>query len=104
MKINIEPHETIIVGEWRMENGCPVADDSAKRVEALIDGPLVKIAESEDGWATLFLDPIDGRYWELTYPESNLHGGGAPCLKSIPIDVVATRFKIVRTSETPSDG
>jgi hypothetical protein len=30
---------------------------------------------------TLYRAPDDGRYWEWTYPQSEMHGGGPPQLK-----------------------
>ena len=29
-----------------------------------------KIGTSEDGWGIVYIDSLDGRYWELTYPDS----------------------------------
>ena len=46
----------------------------------LIEYDLEKLASSHDGWDALYIDPSDGRLWELTYPDSHLHGGGPPAL------------------------
>ena len=99
MNFLIAPLETTIVGNWKIENGRLVADDAAKKIETLIQSWLVKISESTDGWSVLYLDQTDGRYWELTYPESRLHGGGAPSLTCISIKEATKRFKQARRSE-----
>lgn len=58
------------------------SDDEATtaRIESLISSYLERIAEANGGWTVLFRDPSDHRFWELTYPESELHGGGRPKL------------------------
>jgi hypothetical protein len=39
-----------------------------------------------NGWNALYRDPNDCRYWELTYPEGELHGGGPPQLRCLTAD------------------
>lgn len=94
MDNRILPTETEIVGSWVIEQGRPKADDAARRIDELVNGYLEDVAASEDGWSRLFRDSNDGRYWELTYPDSALHGGGAPRLTNISPEEAATRYKI----------
>lgn len=81
--MKLRPNETELHGSWRFIDSSMQADDIAKRIEVLISTYLTLIAEDESGWNKLFLDPEDKRYWELTYPESEMHGGGAPLLRNL---------------------
>ncbi|WP_262495014.1 Imm27 family immunity protein [Algoriphagus boritolerans] len=58
-------------------------DEICKRIEKLKSDYLIKVAVDETGWETLYQDPNDNRYWLLTYPNSEYHGGGPPTLKVI---------------------
>jgi len=58
----------------------PNGDAMAHRIARLVDQHLRELARSPDGWSALYQDPRDNRLWELTYPQSELHGGGAPRL------------------------
>jgi hypothetical protein len=53
---------------------------TCERIDRLIRGYLQTIASSEAGWSVLYKDPGDGRFWELTYPHSEMHGGRSPLL------------------------
>ncbi|PSQ68200.1 MAG: hypothetical protein BRD29_04400 [Bacteroidetes bacterium QH_2_67_10] len=44
---------------------------------------LPRVGIADGGWSSLHFDPDDGRLWELTFPESHLHGGGPPVLHVI---------------------
>lgn len=83
MNFKISPAEEKLIGGWVCKNGNTLADEVSQRIEGLIRSHLKKVALSPDGWPELYLDGNDGRYWELSYPESSLHGGGAPCLEVI---------------------
>jgi len=54
---------------------------------------LVEIGRSDSDWSVLYLDKTDGHYWELTYPKSNPHGGGAPILESRTLGEVTGKYK-----------
>ena len=94
MRRRIFPEETAIVGTWLVESGRPTADQTSRRIDELIGNYLMEVASSDGGWSCLYRDPNDGRYWELTYPDSCLHGGGAPQLRTIAQDEAATRYRI----------
>jgi len=78
--MKIEPSESVLVGKWIIQDGRPVADDVCKRILSLIQSHLEEIRRDESGWKKLYRDPTDGRYWELSYPQGELHGGGPPQL------------------------
>ena len=49
------------------------------------------VAGTSDGWRILYVDPNDGRYWELTFPRRELQGGGPQRLRLLSKeDAVAT--------------
>lgn len=80
MNKELTSNEIILSGSWFSQNGQIRADDVSRRIEYLTQNTLKKITMSDDGWDILYLDPMDGRYWELVYTESSSHGGGAPTL------------------------
>ena len=81
--MNLRPDESVLIGNTNFENGKVYKDLIYQRIEYLISNCLIKIGSKESGWITVYKDPHDGRLWELSYPNSELHGGGAPVLKSI---------------------
>ena len=62
------------------------------RIEALITTHLRAVVTTSDGWDRLYLDPDDGRLWELTYPHGEMHGGGPPELREIDVTAARDRY------------
>lgn len=79
----IGPDEMLITGRWSISNGHMVGDPDCHRIEQLTQSHLVKVQHDWSGWETLYRDPSDGRFWELTYPQSEMHGGGPPQLRCV---------------------
>jgi hypothetical protein len=77
------PDETMLRGRWLPTKSGIRPDATTRRIKRLIDNPLVKVAADESGWSTLYRDANDGRLWELTYPDSDMQGGGPPQLRCI---------------------
>ncbi len=94
MSNKILPGETEIIGGWFFDGERSQADQLASRINDLVKYYLVELAASDDGWAMLYLDHSDGRYWELTYPDSPSHGGGAPTLTVISAKEARVRYKL----------
>jgi hypothetical protein len=86
------PHETDLVGKWRLVNNAIEIDSTCRRVERLVKDQLTKVGSDPSGWDTLFRDPSDGRYWDLTYPQSDSEGGGPPRLKWIAKDDAMQKY------------
>jgi immunity protein 27 of polymorphic toxin system len=76
----IGPDEDQIIGGWVMINGGMVDNDTSRRITSLVQTELQHIATSPNGWERLYLDPHDGRFWELTYPRSEMQGSGPRAL------------------------
>jgi hypothetical protein len=79
----IDSNETRITAKWIVVDGRVRSDESEKRIHALIATYLQEIGKDGSGWEKLYRDPADGRYWELTFPQSELQAGGPPELRCI---------------------
>ncbi|WP_032925962.1 Imm27 family immunity protein [Leptospira santarosai] len=86
--------ETKIVGSWIINDSKTENDAKAQRVIYLIAHYLIKIKTDSSGWSTLYQDPEDGRYWESTYPQSNIHGGGPLSLFALTDEQANKKFKL----------
>ena len=80
----LKPDETDLIGRWVLEENRVLGDPMTERIERLVSDYLEEIADVYYGWEILYRDPQDGRYWELTYPQSAMHGGGPPRLTCLP--------------------
>lgn len=72
--------EEKLIGKWIYENGSIHKDKVSDQIEWLINNQLKRIGTDKSGWDVLYIDPADNRLWELTYPESEMQGGGPPTL------------------------
>lgn len=88
--MRLKPEETDLLGKWEVISGNVVADATCERIELLTEQYLDKVAGG--GWDTLYRDPNDGRYWELTYPESSWQGGGPPRLTYLSHEQVRAKY------------
>ena len=80
--------EVQLIGSWYQAHGKVIEDEVSSRISFLTQEYLVRIGADSSGWTTLFQDSQDGRYWELTFPHSDWHGGGPPTLTYVSeIDV-----------------
>jgi hypothetical protein len=78
--------EHLLIGAWVAGADGVSADETCIRIENLVRNQLEHVADHphNGAWETLFRDPRDGRFWERTYPQGNVHGGGPPALRVIP--------------------
>ena len=90
----LKSDETDLVGAWVKDEGRIVGDAVEMRIDWLISCALQKIAVNRvsGGWETLYRDPRDERYWELTYPQGEMHGGGPKQLKNLPTATVLAKY------------
>ncbi len=88
----LTPADTDLVGSWMKMGGGLVGDPVEKRIAWLIGNYLRKVASRTDGWGALYRDPNDGRYWELTYPRGEMHGGGPMRLTAISAENAREKF------------
>ncbi len=89
---SISPSEMLLTGRWIAQGGRVIADDVCARILALTQTHLKKIGADDSGWSTLYRDPNDGRYWELNYPQGELHGGGPPELRCLTAEEARHKY------------
>lgn len=80
-----------LVGAWVEANGQVVADDTCLKIEEMV-ATFVSAGRSSDGWSTLFRDPVTGAFWERSYLQGHLHGGGPPCLVRLTNEQAKVRY------------
>ena len=92
----LENNEKLLEGKIIFQNGDFEFDETGKRIEFLINHNLIKIKSDFSGWFILYQDKEDLRYWELSYPNSHLEGGGNSVLKNVNINSkeIIDRYKI----------
>ncbi len=87
------PDEVNIFGARLDKHGNVSRDPEAgRRMSYLLNSYLVKVATDETGWRTLYRDPEDGRFWEMTFPYSHFQGGGPHLLTAVDLDLVRERY------------
>lgn len=92
--MKLQPDEIVLTGSWVVQNGQVLGDAICERIKWLISHHLQKIAISPQwgAWEILYQDPDDGRYWERTYPQSGLHGGGPPQLRFLTVKEAKQKY------------
>jgi hypothetical protein len=90
--MQIGPEETELVGRWESTDGSLRADAVTDRINELVCAYLTSISASENGWERLYRDPADLRLWELTYPQSEMHGGGPPMLSLVSLEEARKKY------------
>lgn len=86
-----------IVGKWLKVSGKVRGDQACRIIAHLVENHLILVGEREGAWTKLYLDPMTGRYWEHTYPQSYMHGAGPPALTSISKERVQELYGRVPT-------
>lgn len=88
--MQLQPDETDLCCKWNVVDGVATGNDICDRIALLIKHYLKKVAGG--GWETLYVDPNDGRYWELTYPHGEMHGGGPPRLALLETEQARAKY------------
>lgn len=96
MKLN--PEEKVLTGRWVFDGSANLGDVVCERIEWLTRHELKRLANSSQwgDWEILFVDPSDGRYWELTYPQGDMQGGGPPQLQVLSAAEARTKYPLDR--------
>ncbi len=92
MNTHFNKDEKQLVGGYAIINGRVESDQITERINYLTENVLVRLGFSEDGWDILYQDKNDGRYWELTFPQSALHGGGPPTLTLLNEETLKSKY------------
>jgi hypothetical protein len=88
------PNEREVAGRWLVMGDGGTADDVERRIRWLVSVRLMPLGTAGDGWDWLFRDPRDGRLWELTFPESSVHGSGPRRLAVISPAAARSRYPL----------
>ena len=94
----LAPFETVLIGKWEQSGNGLVADGVCRRIEQLVAVHLIRVCDDSSGWQTLYQDPNDKRYWVLSYPGSEMHGGGPPVLVAVSPDEANAHFPLAAAS------
>ncbi len=54
----------------------------------------IKVTTNDSGWEILYKEKSSNKYWELTYPNSEVHGGGEPLVSPVAIEDVKLKFNV----------
>ena len=88
------PEELDLRGNWIVQKDRSLVGDATEhRIEWLATQKLERIANDSSDWETLYRDPRDGRLWELTYPQSGMHGGGPRHLHVLSRDEATAKYE-----------
>lgn len=93
--MKLTPQDSDLIGAWQMKREKVIGDPTCERIEWLISNHLVQLGADSSGWDELYRDPDDGRLWELTWPQSEMHGGGPPRLTCLAIDAARAKYGAV---------
>jgi hypothetical protein len=94
----LDKSETILRGAFIFQNNKVIADEVSKRIEYLTTNYLKTVGTSGGGWETLYIDDNDSRYWELSYPDGEMHGGGPSTLVCLSLEEATKKYHISATS------
>jgi hypothetical protein len=94
--MKLQPNETNLIGKWIAAGNTMKGDIVCERIEWLVKNHLKLIAHSKQwgAWETLFQDPDDNRFWERTYPNGDMQGGGSPQLTFVPPQQARAKYPI----------
>ena len=90
----LDPGERALLGSWVEAEGVRMLDDVDRRIFWLVTRRLTPRGIAHAGWEQLYQDPRDGRYWELSFPEGSLHGGGPRRLECIAACVAREKYRL----------
>jgi hypothetical protein len=70
--------------EWVMRDGRMIAEGDSISIDTLLVD-LERVADKDGGGTTLYRHRKTGAFWELSYPQSGMHGGGPRRLRQMNI-------------------
>jgi hypothetical protein len=79
---------------WIKRGSSLVVDGDTVEIDRLLKEELEHVASTDNGWTQLFVDARGDGYWELSFPQSNTHGGGPRLLSPVSRDLVQSKYGI----------
>lgn len=67
---------TDLMDQWIMREARVSNEGDAAAIDNLLSRELVEVAATDGGWRRLYRHRMTGSLWELSYPQSHMHGGG----------------------------
>ena len=71
---------------WAVSGSKVVAEGDAQIISDWLANDLDKVRVNSSGWMVLYRHRDTGQYWELSYPQVEIHGGGPRCLRCLGDD------------------
>jgi hypothetical protein len=81
----------VIEGKWSFKGQRVVADEGCDQITSLLP-TLIPCGSTADGWTRFYRDAGSGVFWELTYPQSEMHGGAPPRLESLSLGELRLKY------------
>jgi hypothetical protein len=91
---DLAPDERLLVGAWVEQDARTTHDEVDRRIFWLVTRRLTACGHTGGGWDQLYQDPRDGRFWELTFPEGSLFGGGPRRLEHVDASVAREKYGV----------
>ena len=70
---------------WVMHGSEIKAEGDAAKITDLLKDKLERLNVTDGGWRRLLRRSTDGSLWELSFPQSEMHGGGPRVLIELEI-------------------
>lgn len=74
-----------LADHWVVRGSKVSAEGDAAKIDALLSADLIKLSTADGGWRTLYRHRRTGGLWELSYPQSEMHGGGPRRLRQLAL-------------------
>jgi Immunity protein 27 len=68
---------------WVSEDGKMVVRGDAAAIDEMLGTKLEKVRSDASGWLVVYRHRETNQFWELSYPQSEMHGGGPRRLRLI---------------------
>ncbi|MEO6526696.1 MAG: Imm27 family immunity protein [Gemmatimonadaceae bacterium] len=94
MYAELGPDERQLTGAWDDTGEDVLGDEVDQRIFWLARHRLTPRASINGGWDQLFVDPRDGRLWELTFPLGSLFGGGPRRLTHLSLEEASAKYGV----------
>ncbi len=77
------PAPTELNDGWSFRNGQRVVESDTALIDSMLANELDVVRTAEEGWTIIYRHRQTGQLWELSYPRSEMHGGGPRRLRSL---------------------
>ena len=82
----VPPDPPDLTDQWVMRGGQMSNEGDAAAIDELLLSELAQIAATDGRWRRLYRHRTTGRLWELSYPRSEMHGGGPGRLHELSLN------------------